>query len=389
LLHSEGSRLVRDLDQATAATVVDFGEPLITTSIDIPVLEQGGMLVRVDAATLCGTDVHFWRGAEISASRLPYIPGHESAGTIVAINGTRDDIAGEALRLGERVIWTYPFCRNCFYCSVAQQPTLCTRAVRFGRERADRAPYLLGGCSTHHYVPPGSAVVKIPEEVPSPLAASAACALRTVMHAFERLGALAPDETVLIQGSGPVGLYAVAVAKARGCRRVLVLGAPGDRLAVAESWGADAVLDIEKASELAERRSWVAELTHGRGPDVVFQCVGPAALGEGLDLVRPGGRYVSIGGGGSVPVTVSAGALSTKMLQLIGVVAAEGRHFYQALEFLRAEGSRVDFEKLLSRTYGLAEVTAALGNMESLTDIKPLITPAALTVRNTTTDSKG
>jgi threonine dehydrogenase-like Zn-dependent dehydrogenase len=333
------------------------------------------MLVQVDAATLCGTDVHYWQGVELPADRLPYIPGHESAGTIVACNGTRYDALGNALRLGERVICSYPFCGSCYYCAVAGQPTLCGRAPRFGRERSDRAPFLLGACSTHQYIPPGSTVVRVPDEISAPLAASAACALRTAVHAFERLGELEPHESILVQGSGPVALYTVALAKARGARQVIVLGASPERLSVAKDWGADEVVDIEVTTDLGDRASWVRGLTDGRGPDVVFQCAAQAAIPEGLDLVRPGGRYVSIGGGSGAPIAVSGRALSTKMLRIIGVAGAEGRHFFQAIEFLQAQRHNFSFERVLSRSYSLDELTDALRNMETLTDIKSIILP--------------
>jgi threonine dehydrogenase-like Zn-dependent dehydrogenase len=350
--------------------------------IDIPPLEPGAMVVRVDAATLCGTDVHYWQGTELAADRLPYIPGHESAGTIVALEGARYDALGNALRLGERVIFSYPFCGSCFYCAVAGQPTLCGRTVRFGRERADREPYLLGACATHQYVPARSTVVKIPDEVPSPLAASAACALRTAVHAFDRLGPVEPHETILVQGAGPVALYTVALARARGAKRVIVLGGSPDRLSVASQWGADAVIDIEVTTDLAERRSSVLDLTMGRGPDVVVQCATQAAIAEGLDLVRPGGRYVSVGGGSGALIPVSGRALSTKMLQIIGIAGAEARHFFQAIEFLRAERQNFDFELLLSRSYGLDDLTSALHNMASLVDVKSVILPSHSSVQS-------
>jgi betaine-aldehyde dehydrogenase len=363
-------------DSAVAATVVAFGEPVQLTEFQLPEPESGGMLVRVDAATLCGTDLHFWHGQEISSDRLPYIPGHETCGTVVAVSGARDDILGEPVTPGERVIWSYPFCRSCFYCTVANQPTLCERAVRFGRERVDQAPYLLGGCASHHYVPPGSSVIKVPDHLSSALAASSACALRTVMHAFERLGDVGMHETVLIQGSGPVGLYAIAASKVRGVAQILVLGAPANRLSIAEQWGADDILNVEEVDDIAERRSWVLERTQGRGPDVAIQCASHAAASEGLDLLRAGGRYLSIGGGADIPVSVAGRALSTKMLTLIGVCAADGRHFYEAVNFLSRHRNDFNFDLLLSGRYELTELTEAFEKMESLTDIKPVIVPA-------------
>jgi threonine dehydrogenase-like Zn-dependent dehydrogenase len=186
----------------------------------------------------------------------------------------------------------------------------------------------------------------------------------------------------LVQGAGPVALYTVALARARGANRVIVLGGSPDRLSVASQWGADAVIDIEVTTDLAERRSSVLDLTMGRGPDVVVQCATQAAIAEGLDLVRPGGRYVSVGGGSGALIPVSGRALSTKMLQIIGIAGAEARHFFQAIEFLRAERQNFDFELVLSRSYGLDDLTSALHNMASLADVKSVILPAHSSVQS-------
>lgn len=359
-------------ERAVAAVVRQFGEPLELEEVPFPDLEDGALLVKVDAATLCGTDVHFWRGG-LAGDRLPYIPGHETVGTVVQAKGVRTDVVGQHVLVGDRIIWSYPFCGSCFYCSVAHQPTLCEQAVRFGRERSDRSPFLLGGCATHHYVPLGAGVIKVPPDLSSPLAASAACALRTVMHAFERLGpTTAVNETMLVQGAGPVGLYAVAVAAVRGFQQIAVIGAPAERLEAARTLGADAVVDLDVVTDQAMRRRWAESLTDTRGFDIVMQCAGTSAIVEGLDLVRPGGKFVSIGVGMPVDLTVPSRAFSG-MKTILSVSAAEERHYHQALAFLTEHGDACDV--MISGTYDLTEVTAALQAMAELRQIKPVIRP--------------
>lgn len=372
-------RLLRDLSwlvaEVRAAVVTAFGEPLQLRQVPVPEVEDGGALMRVDAATLCGTDVHFWRSMEITAASLPYIPGHETAGTLVELRGERFDVLGRRLQPGDRVIAAYAFCGHCFYCSVARQPTLCRQSIRFGRQTIAAPPYLLGGCAELHYLPPACEIVSVPDNVTAPLAASAACALRTVMHAFERLGALASYETVLVQGAGPVGLYAAAVARVRGARQVLVIGAPANRLEVATAWGASAVLDLDQVPEARDRRAWVMERTDGRGADVVFQCASLAAVAEGLELTRPGGRFVSIGGGGAA-FSVPAAAWG-RLVDIKSVVAAEGRHFFQALDFLASRQQTIPFERLITGSYPLERATEALQAMAELREVKPAILPSA------------
>jgi L-ascorbate metabolism protein UlaG (beta-lactamase superfamily) len=92
------------MTDSLAAIVRGHGEPLVVEHVTLPALEPGSVLVRVDAATLCGTDVHFWHGMIIPPDSTPYIPGHETCGTIVDLRGPRTDLLGEPLGVGDRII---------------------------------------------------------------------------------------------------------------------------------------------------------------------------------------------------------------------------------------------------------------------------------------------
>jgi len=357
--------------EARIALVTGVGKTPEISHMELPKLESNAMIAEIQAATLCGTDIHLLHSA---AKAIPYIPGHESCGIIVEKSGDRFDVTGEPLEIGDRVIWAYPFCGECFYCAVANQPTLCPNALRFGREPVAVYPHLLGGCATHQYVPPRSAVIRVPAGVSSELAASASCALRTIMHGFERLGRVPGHEIAVIQGTGPVGLYALAVAKSRGFKKVLAVGAPASRVAVAKDWGADATLNIDESPVRADRVKWVMDQTGGIGADVVIQCAGSAAVSEGIDMVRAGGRYLSIGEGGTdKDIAITPRAMSVKMLNIIGVRSGAGRHFYEALQFLKA--GKFPFQDLISGTYALDKVADAFDGMKSMREVKAAILP--------------
>ena len=356
-----------------AAVVTDPGGPLAVDEIAAPDLGPGDMLVAVEAATLCGTDVHFWHATASGSPETPYIPGHETAGRVIEMRGERFDVTGRAISTGDRIIWTYPFCGSCYYCSVSGQPTLCVRAKRFGRERADRYPYLLGGCAQVHFVPAGSDVISVPEQLSPALAATAACALRTVMHAFERVGRVEPHETVLVQGCGAVGLFATAVARDIDAGQVLTIGDPPARLAVAENLGADAVCGLDHDPH--QRLAWVHDQTGGRGADVVLQCATAAALTESLEMVRPGGRLISIGGGGDA--TVPAGAF-VKTVRLESIRGGQANHYLAAIQYL-ARGEDQRFEALMGGPYSLDQAGRALEDLAALRVVKPVITPNACT----------
>jgi threonine dehydrogenase-like Zn-dependent dehydrogenase len=351
-----------------AAVITEFKRDLELQRVPLPALAPSSVLIKVDAATLCGTDTHRWLG-DFGTTR-PFVPGHETCGTIVEMRGEMRDILGEPLAVGDRIISSYPSCGHCYYCSVLRQASLCRSVTIFG----DSSPgALLGGCAEYHYFPPGGCLIRVPDEVPPKLAASAACALRTVMNAFEQLGRVESHETVLILGSGPLGLYALAVARDRGARQTLMIGAPETRLAVAREWGADAVLNLETTPDANQRAEWVREHSGGRGADIVFQCAVPAVLAEGLEMVRPGGRLVSIGIGGA-PLTLGTAAF-LKAVRINLIVMAEPRHFLQAVDFLTTRRKRFNFEHIISGTYTLDKTTEALRKMATFEEVKPVILP--------------
>lgn len=355
-----------------AAVITAHNEPLEIQRVPIPDLEPGALLVRIEASTICGTDVHRWHGGLGAGDSLPMITGHEPCGTIEAINGDRTDILGRPLQLGERVVWSYVSCGHCYWCSVALQPCACPGRASWGHHRSDQFPYLLGSVAEYMYVPPPCQIVRVPEEVSSASAAAAACAYRTIMHGFDRLGAVKSHETVVIQGSGPLGNFAAAVARDHGAKRVLLIGAPAARLEVARRMGADDVLNIEDVPDPADRRDWVRGHTDGRGADIVIQVANSVAVPEGLSFLRDGGRYVNIGGGGSASIAVNS---LPREATLHTILSGEPRHWLQALDFLASRRNTYPFEEMISASYGLDQVNEAIQAMARYEVVKAVIYP--------------
>ncbi len=355
-----------------AAVITGFNQPLEIRRVQIPQLEPTAMLAKVEAATLCGTDVHRWHGRVATLEQLPFIPGHETCGAISEMNGERKDLLGEPLKLGDRVLWSYPTCGHCYWCTVAKQTSHCPEIRVWGGSRADQFPYLLGGLADYQYVPPGCDIIKVPAGVSSASAAAAACAYRTVMHGFERLGAIAPHETVVVQGSGPLGLFASVVARDRGAYRVLVIGAPANRLQVARGLGADDVLSIDDVKDPADRIKWVQDRSGGRGADIAIQCATHQSVPEGIAMVRKGGRYLSVGVGGDASISPTD---FWRSVTIIPVTMAEPRHWLQAVRFLESRGSTVPFESMISRSYKLEQATEAMNAMANFEVVKPVIYP--------------
>lgn len=359
------------MNTCRAAVVTALNQPLEILSIPIPDLERGSVLVKLVASTLCGTDVHRWHGPLGPKDSVPFIIGHEPCGLIEAIDGERTDILGQPVKIGDRIVWSYVACGSCYFCSVALQPCICPTRASWGHNRSDKYPYLLGSVSEYMYVPPECLLIKVPEEVTSASAAAAACAYRTVMHGFERAGPILPTDVVLVQGSGPLGNFATAVARDRGAKRVLTIGAPANRLKVAKRMGADAVLNLEEVADVKDRAAWVREHTSGRGADVIIQAANNAATPEGLQMLRSGGRFIHIGAGGRADIPVDK---LPEQLTFYSVRSGEPRHWLQAIEFLASRKNTFPFEELISAAYTMEQVNDAIEAMASYQIVKPVIT---------------
>ena len=378
--------------EAQAAVLDQFDAPLKLQSFPIPAeIPPGAALVRTEMAGICGTDVHLWKG-QLPIS-LPVILGHETVGRLERLGeGLERDWTGRPLRAGDRVTWTSTTsCGACYYCAEKRQPTRCARRRAYGIGYVcDQPPHLLGGYAQYHYLQPRANIFRIPDELPTEAVIGAGCALITAIHGVERICSESGldsvgmpalpalwRETVVVQGAGPVGIAALAVAKNAGAERVIVVGGPKRRLEMAARFGADHVLDIEAIPEPAERIAAVRRLTGGYGADAVLECVGaPAAVSEGMEMCRDGGKYLILGhycDSGSIPFHPHI--VTRKQLQVFGSWSSEPRHLKAALEFLGATGERFPFAGMVTDRFPLERAHEALLATATWRSAKSVIVP--------------
>lgn len=361
-----------------AAVVAAYGAPIEIWNVEVPDPEDGAFIVEVVAATMCGTDVHMHAGdfAASGLSHVPLIPGHEIIGRVVAIGGKgRRDALGRQVAIGDRIAWAYAWCSECYWCAIARQPTLCAFGRQYGWGPADAFPYATGGFAEYAYVLPSCKVVLVPEDLDSNVAAAMTCAFRTVVHGFERAGGVVPADNVVVQGAGAVGLSALAYALGSGARQVIVVGAPSERLSIAEEWGAHEVIDVT-TTEPAERAARIRELTGGRGADLVIECAGNRhALEEGIGLTRRGGRFLVLGQSDPNPASIVGTSINQGQRTIIGSISADISHYWGALLFASDHAERFPFGQMLGKEYGLDKVDDALRMLASGREIKPVIRP--------------
>jgi threonine dehydrogenase-like Zn-dependent dehydrogenase len=185
-------------------------------------------------------------------------------------------------------------------------------------------------------------------------------------------------DTVLVQGAGPVGQSAAIFARLCGAGQVLMIGGPKDRVDAARARGVDAALDIGVERDPEERKRWLLDLTKRRGADLVIEATGnPAAVREGLELVRDGGRMVVVGqytDAGDITLSPHR-HINRKHVTLLGSWGYEFRHLYLAMGGLERTRQQFDWAGFVSREYGLEEATQALGDMKTQSVLKALLRP--------------
>lgn len=363
---------------AHASVLEQFNAPLQLREYPLPrSIEPGAAVVRTEMAGICGTDVHLWKG-ELPIS-LPVILGHETVGRIETLGaGLEQDWTGQPLREGDRVTWNSAIsCGRCFYCVEAHQPTRCPERRAYGiGHRCDQAPHFLGGYGAVHYLKPGTTIFRIPDDLPTEAVIGAGCALITALHGVERTG-IERGDSVVVQGAGPVGISALAVAKAAGAAQVIVIGAPAYRLEIAKRFGADHVIDLAEVTDSTARIQAVRARTRGYGADAVLECAGvPTAVPEGLEMCRDGGKYLVLGHYCDAgPIPINPHVITRKQLQVFGSWSSEPRHLKAALDFLREHRERFPFATLITHRFPLERSNEALATTAGLQSGKTVIVP--------------
>src|SRR5215831_17865413 len=366
---------------AKASVLEQFKAPLALREFEIPSrLEPGAILVRTEMAGICGTDVHLWKG-ELPIT-LPVILGHETVGRIEALGeGVEKDWSGQSLRAGDRVTWNPGLaCGTCYYCAEKRVPTRCVNRRAYGiSHTCNAAPHFLGGYAEFHYLKPRSTVFRLADDLPTESVIGAGCALNTALHGIERTG-IGLRESVVVQGTGPVGIAALAVAKSAGASQVIVLGAPKHRLEMAKRFGADHIIDIDLLRTSAERIAAIRELTGGYGADVVLECVGaPPVVVEGMEMCRDGGKYLILGHYCDAgPVAWNPHVVTRKQLSVFGSWSSEPRHMKMAIEFLRATPNQFPFAEMVSHRFPLEKANEALATSAAWQSAKSVIVPAMI-----------
>ena len=201
------------MKRVRVAVVPAPGRPVEIREIDEPALEEGGARLRVATTEVCGTDVSL-RAGRLAGVPYPLVPGHVSVGRLETLRGAWADVEGRPLREGDLVTFldVHRTCHACWYCLVAKATTRCPHrkvyGITYGLDDG-----LCGGWADVVHLKPGTLCLRLDEAAAARFMAGG-CSLPTALHAVER-GGVAIGDSVLVLGSGPVGLSAIAVARLR------------------------------------------------------------------------------------------------------------------------------------------------------------------------------
>jgi threonine dehydrogenase-like Zn-dependent dehydrogenase len=363
-------------------------EPVIRT-VPWPQVPKQAALIKVGACGVCGTDLHILKGHWPKPLPWPFTLGHELGGVIVeAGRELTEDFMGRPLTVGSKVmIPPLMPCGRCHYCvHYPNTANKCLTPVYYGRYLGfEKPPHLWGGWAEYVYVDldmlPGTKIYALPDDMP--LRLGALCEpLTSCIRAFNRAiraGGFSWGDCVVIQGSGPIGILAVAAAQEMGAGRVICVGAPEQpRLELARRFGAEATVDIEAFSSPQARISQVRDLVGGFGADLVMDCSGhPSAGPEGIEFLRDGGTYVEMGqftDAGSI--TTSWHRICAKDLNVLGSWAFTANDLALGIKMLdRTQNKYPWFDMQTLYSFDEEGVSRAIKDAMAMKTVKSTIVP--------------
>ena len=310
---------------------------------DVPLPEPGAdeVLIETSAVGICGSELSGYLGKN-SLRHPPLIMGHEAAGRIVKIGNATTLADGTTGAMGTRVTFNpLVVCGTCDRCRVGLT-NLCRQRQLLGAHRP--------GAFASFVAVPAAQCWSLPEtlsDVAASLAEPLACAVRAVS-----LAQSAGDDSLLILGAGPIGLFCLAVARSLGLEKVFVSDMLPARLAIAEQWGASAVLNA-RTTHVVQR---IQELCRG-GATAVIDAVGASATrAQAVEAVVPGGRVVFIGLHDEES-PLATNYLIRQEINITGCFGYTQQDFTRAMTLLKAEAIRPGADWLEERP--LAEGPAA------------------------------
>jgi 2-desacetyl-2-hydroxyethyl bacteriochlorophyllide A dehydrogenase len=318
-----------------AMVLEQFGEPLRLREVPVPELEADEALVQVTACGVCGTDLKI-SGGKIEGTPLPLIMGHEPAGRVVRVGA---DACG--VEVGDHVAMAlYVSCGTCDFCRT-NRDSLCVNLI-------GRPGFELNGGFAEYFKVPSRNLFPISPTVPLEQVALLADCVATVWHAVRRRAEVQPGQTVVVMGTGGLGLHATQVIRLSGARTIAVDIVP-EKLDLARTWGAAEAINA-RDEDVAAR---VLELTGGLGADAILEFVGlPQVIETDLRFLKRGGALVLLGYAPGQPFRVDSSDVVLTEKRIMGSRASSKQDLVEVIRLVE-EGK---LTPVVTQRYKLEEV---------------------------------
>jgi len=334
---------------------------LVLAEVPVPVPADDEVLVEVEAASICGTDLHIRRWDAWAQQRLvpPVTLGHEFAGRVVELGRNVAHVALDDYVSAESHIT----CGACFHCRTGRAH-MCERTRILGIDR--------DGAFAQYVAVPESVIwqndrAKLPPEVAT-LQEPFGNAVFALSHAD------VAGKSIAVLGCGPVGLFSIGIARASGAVRVLASDHTPFRLGLAERMGAHEAVDVRQVDDVP---AWFVERNEGEHVDVVFEMSGaPAAIVDAFRIARNGGRVILFG----IPAQpVELDVAEAMIFKNLDVSAVSGRKIWDTWYTARwlLEHGVVDLRPLITQRLELADFEQAFALLESGEACKIVLRPGA------------
>lgn len=330
-------KAIAKLTAAPGVEIIDTAEPTVA---------PGTVKLKLDAASVCGTDLHIYSWDAWSASRIkpPRIIGHEFCGTIVEVGeGVTDRKVGDFVSSESHIV-----CGHCRQC-LNGQGHVCVNTRILGVD-------VDGGFAEYVVIPKDNAR-PTDRSIPTRIAAfqdALGNAVHTVMEGPVK------DQTILITGMGPIGLFAVSICKALGAAKVVVTEVSPYRIGLAEQVGADVILNPTEPC-FEEKLKDEAPL----GYDATLEMSGhPSQLGAAIKYTRPGGRISLLGVYGQNEQTVDINAVIFKGIVMQGIAGRRIWQTWDQMGELLASG-KLNLDPVITHTMHFTEFQKAMELMKA------------------------
>ncbi len=328
------------MTETMTAVVIEAPQKYGIQKIAKPECPPGGMLIKVIACGLCGSDLRTLRSGHHRV-KLPFVVGHEFSGTVVELGEKYKGVwkKGDILAVSPLV-----FCGKCLFCRNGELE-LCNNYKEI-------AQYWYGGFAEYVAIPAEAVergtILKIPDNL-NPVHATVVEPLSSCINAQEK-GEIGLGDTVVIIGAGPIGTLHIELARARGADKVIVADISEDRLQLINDYKPDFIINANK-TVLVEK---VREITAGYGADMIITAnPAPETQVQAVEMAKKGGRILLFGGLPKQKACpqVNMNTVHYNALKVIGTTIFAPRHNHIAMQLL--SNGKIDAQKFISHTFKL------------------------------------